>query len=178
MSQGLAVHMPVEIIHDKALWDKFIDDSPHGLLFHRWDFLKIAEKHTGYKLLPYGVYLGEELVCIFPLFYKKTMGLKTLFSPPPKTAIPSLGLVMGAGYDGLRQRRKENYLNDVVDEMHKEITRLSPDYISIALVPRFIDVRPFKWNGYDIDVHFTYLIDLKKPIEYIFNNMERKCRII
>lgn len=170
--------MSIEMIADKALWDKFIDDSPHGLLFHKWDFLKIMEKHTGYKLLPYGVYKGEELVCVFPLFFKKTRGIKLLYSPPRQslTYVPYLGPVMGRSYDALKQRRKESHINDVVDEMHKEISRLSPDYTSIALVPGLMDIRPFKWNGYDIDVHFTYFIDLSKPIEELYENLDVTCR--
>ena len=50
--------MAISIIDDSELWDRTVDQSPYGLLFHKWDFLKIAEKHTGWKLLPYGVYKG------------------------------------------------------------------------------------------------------------------------
>lgn len=51
--------MTVTMINDKDLWDRFVDESPYGLLFHKWDFLHIIEKHTGYQLLPYGVYKGN-----------------------------------------------------------------------------------------------------------------------
>ena len=73
------------------LWDSTVDQSPYGLLFHKWDFLKIAEKHTGWMLLPYGVYKGKRLLSLFPLFYKRDLLIKSVFSPPPLSCIPYLG---------------------------------------------------------------------------------------
>jgi hypothetical protein len=75
------------LIQDQTSWDQFIDNSPHGLLFHKWNFLKTIELHSGYELLPYGINKGESLICVIPLFYKKIMGLKLLFSPPPQTIL-------------------------------------------------------------------------------------------
>lgn len=168
--------MSIEMIKDKELWDKFIDTSPYGLLFHKWDFLNIIEKHTGYKLLPYGIYKGEELVAIFPLFFKKFKGLKTIFSPPPQTGVPYLGFVMNQEYDTLKQRRKESYLNTVIDEINGEIINLSPNYISISTIPNFLDMRPFKWNGYTINTHYTYVIDLEKSLDNIWKDFDESCR--
>jgi hypothetical protein len=41
------------VIWDRELWDGFVDASPYGTLFHKWGFLRIVEKHTGYKLFLY-----------------------------------------------------------------------------------------------------------------------------
>jgi hypothetical protein len=60
--------MVVELLEDKKRWDQFVETSPQGVLFHKWDFLKIVERHSNYQFLPYGVYSGEELRCIFPFF--------------------------------------------------------------------------------------------------------------
>jgi hypothetical protein len=38
--------MAVQIIKDKELWNTFVDESPYGLLFHKWDFLNIMEKYA------------------------------------------------------------------------------------------------------------------------------------
>ena len=168
--------MTLELINDKSLWDEFVDNSRHGLLFHRWDFLKIIEKHTRYQLLPYGIYRGEELICIFPLFYRRYNGLKMLFSPPPQSSIPYLGFVMSGVYDTLKQRRKELYINTVADDIEREIKRMSPNYVSIDTSPKFVDVRPFKWNGYSVDMHFNYVIDLQQPLEKIWANFGKDCR--
>ena len=60
--------MAVELLEDKKRWDQFVETSPQGLLFHKWDFLKTVERHSKYEFLPYCVYSGEELRCIFPFF--------------------------------------------------------------------------------------------------------------
>jgi hypothetical protein len=168
--------LAIELINDKGLWDAFIDKSPYGLLFHKWDFLRIIEKHTKYKLLPYGVYMGEELVCAYPLFYRKYGGLKMVFSPPPGTSIPYLGFVMSPVYDTLKQRRKELYINTVADEIEQEIKKMSPNFVSIDTAPKFVDLRPFKWNGYDVETHFNYVISLDKPLDRIWASFGKDCK--
>ena len=60
--------MVVELLEDKKRWDQFVEASPQGLLFHKWDFLKTVERHSKYRFLPYCVYSGEHLRCIFPFF--------------------------------------------------------------------------------------------------------------
>lgn len=168
--------MNVKIIDDKELWDDFIDKSSYGLLFHKWDFLKIAEKHTGYKLLLYGIYNSESLVCLFPLFFKKINVVKMIISPPPLSGVPYLGFVMSPEYNLLRQSKKEKYLNTVVDEINTEINNLSPHYVRISLMPNFMDVRPFTWNDYRADEHFTYVIDLNQSLDGIWGGFGRQIR--
>lgn len=168
--------MAVTTITDKALWDKFIDESPFGLLFHKWDFLHIIEKHTGYQLLPYGIYKGDLLIAVFPLFYKKIMGLKTLFSPPPMSSVPSLGFVMYRDYDSLRQDRKEVLLNIVAEDINIEIENLLPNYVFISPDKSNIDPRPFIWRGYELDTHYTYVIDLKRELDDIWNSFNSVLR--
>lgn len=168
--------MVVELIKDKELWDEFVDKSPYGLLFHKWDFLKIMEKFSGYKLLSYGIYKGDELIAVFPLFFNKSKGLKKIFSPPPRTGVSYLGFVMDQKYDTLKQDKKESYLNIVADEIDEEIEKFSPNYVAISIVPNFLDIRPFKWNNYNIDTHFTYTINLSRTLDEIGNNLKKILR--
>ena len=83
--------MVVELCEDKKRWDQFVENSPQGLLFHRWDFLKTVERHSKYQFVPYCIYSGEELRCIFPFFTGRDHGLTVMCSPPPHTQIPYLG---------------------------------------------------------------------------------------
>lgn len=168
--------MAVMMINDKALWDKFVDESPYGLLFHKWDFLHIIEKHTGCQLLTYGIYKGNLLIAVFPLFYKKIMGLKTLFSPPPMSSVPYLGFVMYRDYDNFRRDRKEEYLSIVADDINSEIENLSPNYVFISLDKSNFDPRPFIWRGYDQNTHYTYVIDLNRGLDDIWNSFSSVLR--
>jgi hypothetical protein len=74
--------MVVELLEDKEHWDQFVETSPQGSLFHKWDFLKIVERHSKYQFLPYGIYLEERLRCIFPFFTGRDHGLTFMNSPP------------------------------------------------------------------------------------------------
>ncbi|MGI5970632.1 MAG: GNAT family N-acetyltransferase [Oscillospiraceae bacterium] len=168
--------MAVRLITDKNLWDGFIDSSPYGLVFHKWDFLKLAEKHTGYKLLPYGIYKGEQLVCVFPLFYKKILGVRQLFSPPPKSGIPYLGPVLQESYDNAKQVKKESIINSIVLEIDAEINKLAPNYFSAVLVPGLLDIRPFQWLGYSVEPGYTYTCSLAPDLNAIWKGFSTVCR--
>jgi hypothetical protein len=170
--------MAIELIADKATWDRFIDESPNSLLFHKWDFLQIVEKHTRYKLFPYGIYLGGELVSVIPLFYQKRKGLKFVYSPPQMTLsyLPYLGFAYSRAYGEMRQREKENYLLYITNELEKVLRRLSPNYISLCLEPGDVDTRPYRWNGYEPLLQYTYKISLNQPLETIWKSLDNTCR--
>ncbi|HEY3272412.1 MAG TPA: GNAT family N-acetyltransferase [Methanocella sp.] len=168
--------MTISLIDDRELWDRTVDQSPYGLLFHKWDFLKIAEKHTGWKLLPYGIYKGEKLLSLFPLYYKKDFMLKTVFSPPPMSCIPYLGPTMNAGYLSAKASTRESELQQVVDEVSAEIRKMSPSFVYAQLPPMYKDVRPYKWNGFTEVSRFTYFIDLDQPIDSILKGFDKNLR--
>ena len=168
--------MAISIIDDRELWDRTVDQSPYGLLFHKWDFLKIAERHTGWTLLPYGVYKGETLLSLFPLFYKRDLMLKSVFSPPPMSCIPYLGPTMNAGYNDVKPGTRESFLHTVVDEVSAGIRKLSPSYVYVQMPPGYNDIRPFKWNGYAETSHYTYFIDLDRPLGEILKGFDKNLR--
>lgn len=168
--------MVIELVKDSQIWDNFVDQSPYGLLFHKWNFLKIVEKYTNFKMLPYGIYKREKLICIFPVFFKKYKGLKMIYSPPPYTSIPQLGFVMHQEFDILKQNKKDNYLNIVVEEFNKEIDKISPNYIYISLVSNFFDIRPFQWGNYIANIYFSHVIDLDISLDELWNGLDKDLR--
>ncbi len=168
--------MAIRLLDDKTQWDKFIDDSSQGLLYHKWDFLKLIEKYTGYKLLPYGIYKGNSPICLFPLYYKNIYGLISFFSPPPGSGVPYLGPVMHQAFFNNKQRTRESNLQLVAEELDKELERFSPNYISAILTPGFTDIRFFKELKYDTIPNFTYTIDLEKSLEEIWTGFFSNCR--
>lgn len=168
--------MTIELVKDGEIWDKFVDESPYGMLFHKWNFLKTVERHTGYQLRSFGVYKGDRLLGIFPLFYKKSGGLRTLFSPPPKTGIYYLGFILSKEYDGLKQSKKEGELGYFSDEMEKNIEEISPDYLLVNTVPSFMDARFFKWSNYTVSPNYTYVIELSRSADEIWGSFNRYLR--
>lgn len=169
--------MTTGLIDDRETWDAFVDESASGRLFHKWDFMKITEKHTGFRFLPYGVFKGNELICIFPLFQKQLHGVNVLLSPPPlQSVVPYLGFVMGRRYDAAKQSKKESMLKVVGDDLENEFAALAPNYLAITQVPGFIDIRQFLREGYDARIHFSYVINLEPPLSEIWNGFSSNLR--
>ncbi|KLK88540.1 hypothetical protein SZ63_05905 [Methanoculleus sediminis] len=169
--------MVLELVKDRDTWDSFVDASPYGLLFHRWDYITITARHTGYRLLPYGIYKGEELVCLAPLFFRSVHGVKTLFSPPPMQAvIPYQGLIPAKDFAALKLGKQEAIMDLVAADLSAEIDAISPHYFSLIFVPGLTDVRQFIWRGYTPKVHYTYVIDLTRPLETIWGDFHYKLR--
>ncbi len=169
--------MSIDIISDRETWDKFIDAGPSGLLSHRWDFLNITARWTGYAVLPYGIYKGEELIAVCPLFHKRIFGLSIVLSPPPLQAVvPYLGIVMGRDYAAAKQSRRESMLQVVADGFRDISGDLAPDYFSMSLVPDFHDIRQFSLDGYRIRINYTYTVDLTPPLEVLRENLSGKLR--
>ena len=169
--------MPVEVVSDKEAWDTFVDAAPSGLLFHRWDFLKVTGRWTGYTVLPYGIYRGEELIAVCPLFHKRICGLSIVLSPPPLQAVvPYLGVVMGRGYTAAKQSRRESMLQAIAEGLRDISGNLAPDYFSMNLVPGFRDIRRFNRDGYRVGINYTYAIDLAPPLEILRENLNKKLR--
>jgi hypothetical protein len=171
--------MTIERIDDRKRWDRFIDESPMSSLFHKWDFLKVTERHTGFSLLPYGIRRGNELVAVIPLFLKAMPGLRVVLSPPPmQAAMPYLGMVMSEVYTSAKQGKKESILSDVLGDLRGELDALRPNFIDIRFVPGFDDVRPFIWDGYEHGIRYTYTVDLTRPVDEIWGGLSRNLRAI
>ena len=170
--------MVVELLEDKKRWDQFVENSPQGLLFHKWDFLKTVERHSKYQFLPYGVYSGDELRCIFPFFFwRDRFGLTNMGSPPPiDTQILYLGPAFDPSVQALKASAKEKILNQVTDELCREIDTIAPNFIYIVTVPNFIDVRFFMWKNFTARLGFTYAIDLERSLDEIWASFSQSCR--
>jgi len=61
----------------------------------------------------------------------------------------------------------------VAETINGEIERFSPNYSSFSTVPGFRDARPFLWNGYSASLNYTYLVDLSKPLEEIWEGFDK-----
>jgi hypothetical protein len=168
----------IRIIDDRDIWDSFVDSCPDKLLFFSWDFLKIIEKHSGYQLLPFGIFDDKKntMISAFPLFFSKKFGMKFLFSQPPSSCIPYIGFLVAPEFYFLKQRQKESFLGRVVKDIIEEIRKISPNYISLSLGPQVVDVRQFRWNDFKVDVSYSYLIDLTLPLDTIWNSFDKDCR--
>jgi hypothetical protein len=169
--------MLVELLEDKKRWDQFVENSPQGLLFHKWDLLKTVERHSKYQFLPYGIYSGEELRCVFPFFITRDRrGLTHMLSPPPRAQIPYLGPVFDPSVQALTAHTREKIFEQVTGELCREIDKMAPNFVNFRTVPNFLDVRSFIWRGFTAYLMFTYAIDLERSLDEIWASFTKHCR--
>lgn len=168
--------MPIRLIDHKEHWDKFAAACLRGTIFHQWDFLQSVAKHSGYQLLPYGIYKGSELICLFPLFCRRILGQKILFSPPFRSEISYMGPLLHDNFKNFKQDKKESYLNLIAREIDSEVRKISPSYFHVSFPPGWIDIRPFINLNYKVFPCFTYIWDLTPSTEEIWNSLAGVCK--
>jgi CelD/BcsL family acetyltransferase involved in cellulose biosynthesis len=172
----MSVEIRVANNADAQEWDRIISESPHGTLFHHWNWLKITEKHTRSTLYPLICLKNGVPVGVFPLFFQKKGPVRMVFSPPPHAALFYLGPVL-VEPDSLRQEKREEIYFDFQNSVENFIlNKLKANYISISLSPTLQDPRPFDWSGYSVDPLYDYEIDLTKGTEYLFRTIDKKQR--
>ena len=168
--------MGLEIIRDKAVWDSFVDSSYNGTLFHKWDFLKTAEKHTSTRLYTYGILKGDELIGLFPVFVMKKYSLKFAFTSPPKTGMIYSGVVLTKEFPRLKRDKKDGILEKIADSIDYILNENSPQYFHMNLAPPWIDVREFVWRKYNIVPRYTYILDLTRSIDKLWGLLKKETR--
>ena len=170
------VELKIAKKEDAEEWDRIVKTSPHGTLFHTWKWLKITEKHSGKRLYPLMGYKGSELIGVYPLFSSRKYFLRMVFSPPPSTGIPYLGIVLDK-FDKLKQDKREVNFREFYNSAEKFIrSELNANYVQISLSPGFIDARPFKWSGYNVEPVYHYLINLEKGEKSVWSGFKGSLR--
>lgn len=160
---------------EHGLWDEIVERSPQATLTHKYDWLKIIEKHTDSKILLFAGYLGNEIIAAIPLFYRGKVFNKTLSSPISAAMIQNLGPVF-PDYDTLKQDKREFYFREFQKELDTYIdTEIRPNKISIITAPNLLDVRPYIWNGYQVIPRYNYVKDIEN-LEEIWNGFKKQLR--
>jgi len=159
---------------DSKEWDRLVEISPQGTIFHTWNWLRIVEKYTNAKLYPLIGYKGDTPIGVFPIFFRKKY-LKMIFSPPPHMAIPYLGPAL-IKYDRLKQDKRETNLIEFQKQVDNFINELGASYISFSLTPELIDSRPFRWSGYTVVPHYHRSIDISKGEDYVWSQFQKRVR--
>jgi len=173
----MSIELKIAKKEDMDEWDELVEKSPHGTIFHTWNWLKTVEKHTNSKLYPIIGYKGTTPVGVYPLFYSKKGFIRFVFSPPPKALLLYLGPTF-VDYGKLKQSRKETLFTEFQNEVGKFIaSELKASYIPIRTSPGLLDSRPLKWAGYEVRPLYTYMMHLNKNIDVLWKEFNRKLRV-
>lgn len=161
--------MSIEIrtLTDEAEWNRYVERSPHGTVFHRAECLSVLAEHAeGTRHLLAG-FKGQEPVGIFPVTTLSKATITTVFSPPPGFLIPYLGpALLDSG--NLKQRKAEKrhhrFVEGCLDWIGKEH---APKYTHIRTSHGYADVRPLAWSGFEVHPQHTYAVSLDDEDELL-----------
>jgi hypothetical protein len=168
----------VKVADEKELdvWDRIVDSSEMGTVFHKLAWLRAAEKHTRSKLYPLIGYEGREAVSLFPIFYKKRAFVKMAFSPPPKCAIPYMGPVFR--YLSSRQTSVEKLHNDIINKTLCFLKNdLCSDYILIKTQKNLLDIRSFLWEALEAHPNYTYTVPIGRNGQSLLEGLSNEMRV-
>jgi len=166
----------VELMEDEEKWNDNVERSPMGSIFHKWEFLKVVEKHTSSQLHTLIGYKGQEPIGLFPVFEIEKGPIKTVFSPPPEVGVPFMGPIL-LNYGHLKQRKREsrhkNFVEKSLDYISDEI---GPSYNLFTGTPEYNDLRFFKWADFSVSPSYTYRLDLTESLDEIKNSFRKSKR--
>jgi hypothetical protein len=151
---------------DYETWDKFVDTSPQGTLFHKSYWLEAS----GRAFIIYGCFRDGQQVAGIPIVCKSKFGIKHVSHPQ---LTPYLGIVFKPDHDS-------KYVSRISDQKQiaREIAkRLKKDFssIKISFIPYPVDLQPFIWEEFTASVSYTYLLSLD-DLELMWKNMDKKRR--
>ncbi len=171
----MAVELKVAGEDDAGLWDRIVESSPQGTIFHTWKCLKIIEKYSKTKLYPVIVLKGIVPIGCIPLFYQKKLWMGLLFCPPPHVALPRLGPVL-ADYDKLKQSKRESNLIEFQKKTDEFIfSEIKPDYLTLSSA-YLLDARPYIWTGYNVEPTYNYCFFLNTELDKIWSNIRKNTK--
>lgn len=160
---------------DMLVWDQFIDSSSMGSIFHKSSWLQATVAETKTELLPLMGFWGDRILFVLPLFLRKMLGFRCVFSPPPKCLIPEMGLVLS--FDSNKRELIEKKYFLAIDAIHSFIQKeLKVNYIRIINPVGMTDMRPFLWLNYRIKPRYTYYISLKQEENLLYQKMKSQVR--
>lgn len=150
---------------DLESWNRYVEQSPQAGLFHRQEALEVLADHSDSDLHQLLGFKGQEPVGLFPCFEIEKGPFTTAFSPPPDLRVPYQGPAL-LNMDKLKQRKAErrhrSFLEGCFDWLDQE---LAPRYTHLRVRGTYPDLRPMKWEGFEADPAYTYLVDLTPDAE-------------
>lgn len=161
---------------DAEDWNELVERADDTTPFHRYEALRVLAEKTNADLYPLVAYNGQEPMGLFPAFEQTRGPFKLLNSPPPFLHTFPLGPVLMFPA-GMSLRKREQYATEVVDDCLDWFDEhVDPAYVHVRTDPRFGDVRPFSWRGYEATPYYTYYVDLDRDPETLRGAFSRDAR--
>jgi lipid II:glycine glycyltransferase (peptidoglycan interpeptide bridge formation enzyme) len=148
-------------------YDRFVDSSPQGSLFHKSWWLEAVAQNS-YQIV--SIKRNEEILAAWPLTFKKIAGLNLIMPPP---LLPRMGIMFAPS-------RKIKYSEKLSDEMSlmSELTTLLPKnslfYQRFSV--EFTNWLPLCWAHFKQSTRYTYVIDDLSDINQVWENVRHSTK--
>lgn len=152
----------IRYLNDNELekWDEFVEESPHGNIFNKSYWLRKVS--NGFKIL-----IAEENNKIvggiaLPSMYSK------LYKAPKLT--PQLGVVL------FNPDKKQKYCSvlskemDITEELINNLPKFKQFNYNFSY--NYTNFLPFIWNGFDVNIKYTYVIEDLTDLEKVYSNFD------
>ena len=151
-------------------WDKFVDESEQGNIFCKSFWSGYICSDGNIKFCIYGVFNKHgDLIAGLPIYHRKKAMLDIAIYPP---VTPFMGILYGK--KNTKISKIESYEREVIAALTEKI-RSDYSYISLALDPSIMDLRPFKFEGWESHAVYTYYVGLS-DIKFLWDNLDRNCK--
>ncbi len=158
---------------DLNIYDHLVDDSREGTIFHKsWWFnsFKNDRSINANKAIFFGAYKNGKLVAGFPVPYRDMLFHRLIINP-------KLTAYQGTIFDNTtfdKVCKQTTHVKNINEGFAKILVKQG-----ICLFYPFnihsVDIQPFIWLNFKINVYFTYLLKLQ-DIDHILANMDKKRR--
>ena len=167
--------MYLNIIGDADLpkYNELVDSSEDGTIFHKtWWHDIIKSNNNNYYIKYYGIYEKDNLIAAMPIPTFIKLKFKFIYNPK---FTPYLGPIFINNRDSnckkitnytREKRMKELFAHEMVNDglcMYYSFNSNNNDF------------QPFKWNNFDLGVHYSYRLKLKN-FTNIYYNMAKNRR--
>jgi len=155
-------------------YDDLVTKSNEGTVFHKSWWLTMLKEYYGnsYDVDFYGAFEGEELISGIPIPVHNKFGIKLIYNPK---LTPYLG-----PFHISRESKNIKKLGDIsgkkkINEKFAKILSDLDNCMYYSFHHSIMDVQPFQWNGFDVGVHYTYILSLE-DLNRVWGEMDKTRR--
>jgi hypothetical protein len=155
-------------------WDRLVEESPQGTVFHSSPWLTTCAKVLPGKHEIIGCYKGEELLAGCPIrsYNVGPFKISRYFS---NFLAPYNGVVIKPLAKETKLRNLESFNRTIINALSDYFHAEGFSFVSLVNSPSLIDVRPFERRGWTGKITYTYYLSLENPnFEESFSRLVRR----
>jgi len=138
-----------------SLWDRFILDNPQATIFQSTLWGNIIHSVFGRDFEILTIWNNENLYGGLLYFPKYSLSINTIPLVPVTTYQSIVFKTSSAEKTSSIISEEHELTNTILEKLRQEF-----DYIDIFLTHNIQDIRPYKWNNFKSEPHYTYCFPL------------------